>query len=179
MVPRITANLGSSSDRWRILAPQRSSSVRSAYRQIRKHSAPSSNELYGTADKPRHAATVQSEEEEEEEEGATQMAMEEKRSTSAPRRWFTSRFTRRGQLRGCLTARGSSAAPSVLRAHTDQQHCLLYLKRHSRAPRAPGGAEHPEAQSTQRRRAIRVGFGQEVEQHPLQLFALGCGARSQ
>lgn len=37
---------------------------------------------------------------------------------------------------GCLTRRrGSAAAPCALHSHADQQHCLLYLKRHSRAHR--------------------------------------------
>ncbi|KAG7489209.1 hypothetical protein JOB18_006763 [Solea senegalensis] len=34
---------------------------------------------------------------------------------------------------GRLTLRRSSAALCALRSHTGQQHCLLYLKRHSRA----------------------------------------------
>eukprot|EP00064_Thunnus_orientalis_P006927 superscaffoldBa00000745_g6946 len=40
---------------------------------------------------------------------------------------------------GCLTLRRGSAAPCALRAHTDQQHCLLYLKRHSRAHKRRSG----------------------------------------
>ena len=34
----------------------------------------------------------------------------------------------------CSTLRRGSAAPCALRRHTGQQHCLLYLKGHSRAP---------------------------------------------
>lgn len=40
----------------------------------------------------------------------------------------------------CSTLRRGSAAPCALRRHTGQQHCLLYLKGHSRAP---GGAVLP------------------------------------